>query len=242
MKITTLFFDVYQTLLSVELGRSEKGWDVFSKFLNEQGILIDSRQFKKTFDQEKMKCYQSVNDPEMKFRHHDLFDLIYVIFRNLAVRADKKEILDLIWKFWRKNHPRVELYPGAKYALAELSQKYSLSIASYAQSSYTHKELEELGIAQFFSHFIYSSDIGYRKTDREFYKICLKRTGRKPAECLMVGDNYLQDVVIPKSIGLKALLVKNPLTDKQNITAGIEPDGIVKIEDMATLPLAIRPI
>ena len=124
----------------------------------------------------------------------------------------------------------------------ELSKKYTLSIASYTQGSYTYKELEKFDIAQYFSYFIFSSDIGYKKTDQEFYKICLQKTNNEPDECLMIGDNYLQDVVIPKRVGLKAILIKNPSTDKQNIINDVEPDDIVQLKDIAILPSVIQSI
>ncbi len=58
----------------------------------------------------------------------------------------------------------------------------------------------------------------------------------------MIGDNYLQDVVIPKRVGLKAILIKNPLTDKQNIIDDVKPDGVVQLKDITTLPSIIQSI
>lgn len=238
----TIFFDVYQTLLSVDYDGNEKAWNIFSKFLNNQRVLIDTSQFQKLFIQEKQRYYDLVEDPKMELRHHNLFNLVNTIFLNHDVKIEKNELLNLIWEFRQLHHPDLELYHGVKDILHELSQKYTLSIASYTQGSYTHRELEKLGIAQYFSYFIFSSDIGYKKTDQEFYRICLQKTNNKPDECLMIGDNYLQDVVIPKRIGLKAILIKNPLTDKRNIIDDAKPDGIIRLNDIATLPLIIQSI
>jgi len=240
--IKTIFFDVYQTLLSADLGPSEKGWPVFSEFLNDLGVSIDPPQFQEKFEKAKQKYYLSVSDPERKFRHHNLFDLIDTVFRDYGIQMEEKTLFDLIWKFRKTNYPHVGLYPGAKDVLDELSQKYSLSVASFAQSSYSKRELKELGIAKYFSHFIFSSDIGYRKTDQEFFRICLKIAGRKPAECLMIGDNYLQDIAVPKAVGLRAILIRNPLTDEQNNIGDIKPDEVLSLEDIAKLPSIIRSI
>jgi putative hydrolase of the HAD superfamily len=240
MDLKTIFFDVYQTLVSVGYDGNEKAWDIFPKFLNRKGVLIDSDQFQNLLDQEKQKYYTSVKDPEMKLRHHNFFDLINAIFQNYNVEIGKEELLDLIWQFRQAHHPETKLYPGVKDMLHELSLKYMLAVASYTQGSYMLKELEKLGIAQYFSHFIFSSDIGYRKTDQEFYKICLQKTNGKPDECLMVGDNYLQDVVTPKKLGLKAILIRNPLTDGENIIGNVKPDRTVELENISTLPLIMQ--
>lgn len=240
MKTKTVFFDVYQTLLSVDFRKNEKAWDIFSKFINSQKALIDTSQFQKIFDQEKQNYYRSVKDPEMKFRHHNLFSLVDAAFRKYGISVKKEKLLNLIWKFRQIHSTGAKLYPGVEKMLNELCKKYSLAIASYTQSSYTHKELEKLGITKYFSHFFFSSDIGYRKTDPEFYKICLKKTQNKAAECLMVGDNYLQDIVMPKKAGIKAILIRNPLTGKQNIIGDIKPDSVVGIENIATLSVVVQ--
>ena len=242
MNFKTIFFDVYQTLTSIDYGGNEEAWDVFAKLLNNRGITISTAQFREDISREKQKYYFSVNDPGMKLRHHNLAGLVGNIFLNYNINMEKGEMLDLIWKFRQLHHPEAKLYPGIKDVLAELSQKYTLAVASYTQGSYTCKELERLGIAQYFSHFVFSSDIGYRKTDQEFYKICLQETSSEAGRCLMIGDNYLQDVVIPKKVGIRAILVRNPLTDKQNVIDDVRPDGIVKLEDIATLPSIVRSI
>jgi putative hydrolase of the HAD superfamily len=239
MDLKTIFFDVYQTLVSIDYDGNEKAWDIFSKFLNSRGVPIDSAQFQKVLSQEKQKYYFSVKDPEMKLRHHNFFDLINAIFQNYNIEVDEKELLDLIWQFRQAHHPETKLYPGVKETLHELSLKHTLAVASYTQGSYTQKELEKLGIAKYFSHFIFSSDIGYRKNNQEFYKICLQKTNNQAEECLMIGDNYLQDVVIPKKLGLRAILIRNPLTDGENIIDDVKPDSTVKLEDISTLPLII---
>ncbi|HBB36807.1 MAG: HAD-superfamily hydrolase, subfamily IA, variant 3 [Candidatus Moranbacteria bacterium GW2011_GWC1_45_18] len=242
MNIKTIFFDVYHTLLSVDFNGNKEAWDVFSSFLNSRGVIVDTVQFQKMFGREKQKYYSSVKDSEMKLRHHNLVNLVNAAFLNYDIKVEKKELHELIWKFRQSYHPDVNLISGVSDLLCELSLKYILATASYAQSYYTYRELEKSGIAQYFSHFIFSSDIGYRKTDQEFYKICLKKTNNAPEECLMVGDNYLQDVVTPKKVGLKAVLIRNPLTDRQNIIGDVKPDGIIRLEDIKTLPLIIQSI
>ena len=242
MNLKTIFFDVYQTLVSVDDSGNEKAWNVFSKFLNKQGISMDGLQFQEILNLENEKYYDLVADTKKESRHHNLFNSISTIFLNYNIKIEQHRLLDLIWEFRQLYCSDLKLYYGVKEMLCELSQKYILSTASYAQSSSIYRELEKLEIAQYFSHFIFSSDIGYRKTDQEFYKICLRKTKNKSNECLMIGDNYLQDVVTPKKVGLKAILIKNPLTDKRNIIDDVQPDRIVQLKDIKTLPSAVQSI
>ena len=242
MKLKTIFFDVYQTLISIDDSGNEEAWNVFSEYLNRQGVSVDALQFKKKVEMENEKYYEKAGDSEKEFRHHSIYNSVNAVFLNYDIKISKDELLDLIWEFRQVHTSDLELYPGVKDMLHELSKKYVLSTASYAQSSSTRNELKKLGIDQYFSHFIFSSDIGYKKTDQKFYEICLQETGNKSEECLMIGDNYLQDVVIPKKVGLKAILIKNPLTDGRNIINDIKPDGTAELKDIAILPLVIRSI
>jgi len=235
-----IFFDIYQTLLSVDDSGNDEAWNIFSDYLGNYGIKINNFEFSKLISIENTKYYQGVGDIKMKKRHHNLFNSINTVFLNHGIKIEKSIMLDLIWQFRKKYATDLHIYPGAKDMLCELSKKYTLSIASYTQSSYTYRELEKLKISQYFSHFIFSSDVGYRKTDPEFFKICLKETKNVPEECIMIGDNYLQDIVTPKKVGFKAILIENPETSKKNHIQKIKPDGIVKLKNIFTLALVIK--
>jgi putative hydrolase of the HAD superfamily len=240
MKIKTIFFDIYQTLIHIDDSGNEESWNVFSRFLNDQGIFLDSFKFQEEIKEEKQKYYNSVHDSEMKFRHHNLLNLIDTVFSNHGIKIEKDKLLDLIWEFRQLYVSGLNLYNGARSILDELSQKYVLSTASYTQGSYTKNELKKLGIDKYFSHFIFSSDIGYKKTDENFYRICLEKTNSKAEESLMIGDNYLEDIVIPKKIGFNAILIKNPLTYNGNVFNNIVPDKIIDLKDILKLPSIIR--
>ncbi|MFC1609253.1 HAD family hydrolase [Patescibacteria group bacterium] len=240
MKLKTIFFDIYQTLISVDDSGNEEAWSVFSEYLSRQGVSVDASQFQEMVGLENKKYYEEVGDFEKKFRHHSVYNSVNAVFLNYGIGISKDELLDLIWEFRQLYVSDLELYPGVKDMLRELSEKYVLSTASYAQSSSTRNELKKLGIDKYFSHFIFSSDIGYKKTSQKFFEICLQETNSEPDECLMIGDNYLQDVVTPKRVGLKAILVKNPLTNDRNIINDVEPDCVVDLKDISTLPLSIK--
>jgi putative hydrolase of the HAD superfamily len=126
--------------------------------------------------------------------------------------------------------------------LSRLSKEYTLSTASHTQGSFTQLELRELNIEQFFSYFIYSSDIGFRKESVEFYKRALEIVGKEAIDCLMVGDNYDVDVLVPKKLGINAVWLENPITSSK-YTEDIKeypPQNIIKLENIQTLPDLIK--
>jgi putative hydrolase of the HAD superfamily len=47
----------------------------------------------------------------------------------------------------------------------------------------------DLGLRRHFSAMHYAADIGYRKTDLEFYQTVQRRTGLSPKQCFLVDDS-----------------------------------------------------
>ncbi|OHA13407.1 MAG: hypothetical protein A3J10_02090 [Candidatus Sungbacteria bacterium RIFCSPLOWO2_02_FULL_54_10] len=122
-------------------------------------------------------------------------------------------------------------------------EQYDLAVASYTQGCYTQTELKELGIEKFFTHFIYTSDIGFHKASPEFYKQCLATVGKGAGDCVMIGDNYNVDVLVPQKLGMKTIWVKNPATAAQY--APSLPQGgerIIDLEKFVHLPEVIDDI
>ena len=163
-----------------------------------------------------------------------------VIEKELKSKLSEEKISVLIYEYRKISRGYVKLYPKVSETLARLSEKYILSIASYTQSSFTQPELKELGIEKYFSYFIFSSDIGFRKESTEFYKKCLQIVGKNPMDCVMVGDNYREDVSVPSQLGIKAVWIKNPVThSKHSDLLTIEARGVIDLQEFYRLPEVI---
>lgn len=122
-----------------------------------------------------------------------------------------------------------------------LVKKYALSTASHTQASFTQLELQELEIDKFFSYFIYTSDIGYRKESPEFYKQCLRITGKegKEEDCIMIGDNYDVDFLVPRTLGMKSIWIRNPITQDRYPMAKFSRESL-PLKEFDALPALIE--
>jgi len=209
------FFDLYQTLLDVELSVNNpnhevEGWDVFAKSLLKYDKKINGSEFQKLYTKRRDNFYSNKNK---EIYHHNLFEITSnVLQEDLGIKLSKEEVMDLIYIYRKASRGHLCLYPGVFDTLSYLSKEYTLSTASHTQGSFTQFELRELDIEKFFSHFVYSSDIGYRKESLEFYKSALEIVGKLAADCVMIGDNYDVDVLVPKQIGIRSVWIKNPIT------------------------------
>jgi putative hydrolase of the HAD superfamily len=69
-------------------------------------------------------------------------------------------------------------------------------------------QLEALGLARYFDGVTFSSEVGFRKPNTKIYEDALKKVGAEPSLCLFVGDRLKEDVRGPKSLGMRAVLMR----------------------------------
>ena len=232
-----IFFDLYQTLVDVNINEenAEKneanGWEVFARSLKKHGKDVTSAELLSVYEKRKADFYSSGQD-----RHHDFLEIISSILKdNYGLRLSKDEMIELLYEYRKVSRGHVYLYPKVLKVLSYLSEKYILAIASHAQKSVSQKEMEELGIKELFSYLFFTSEVGYRKSSPKFYEQCLKVVKRDSSDCIMIGDNYAQDVVVPQQLGMKAIWVKNPLTQDEHFIEK-EPRYSIAIGEFEKLP------
>ncbi len=244
-KDKVIFFDCYQTLLDVQLPKSDedegRGWEEFVRLLGQNhGIKIGADEFVALVEKRKADFYSSHNK---LIQHHNLRTLVAdVLEKDVQYPLKEDEILWLIYEYRKIERGYVHLYPKIASTLALLANEYTLAIASYTQSCFTQFELRELEIEKYFSHFVYSSDVVFRKESPEFYRECLRLVQKSPESCLMVGDNYREDIVIPASLGIHTIWIKNPAARYKNPDPIVEVRYSLDLADFDKLPQIIGQI
>lgn len=239
-----IFFDCYQTLVDTDIDKEgqkvnkQKGWEVFVDLLSKNyGINTSASDFVSFLDQRKTDFYTG---KDRAIYHHNLKAIIEEILeKDLKHSLSSEVVSSLIYEYRKVSRGYAKLHHSKVIdVLATLAEKYTLSIASYTQSSFTQLELEELGIAKYFSYFVFSSDIGFHKESGEFYKKCLHVVRKDATDCVMIGDNYREDVLIPSQLGINTIWLKNPGFD----LPAIEAQAVVDFEEFDRLPEVVDEI
>ncbi|MFC4402545.1 HAD family hydrolase [Gracilibacillus xinjiangensis] len=73
--------------------------------------------------------------------------------------------------------------------------------------------LKQTGIVHYLDNTVISSEIGIEKPDEQIFLHAFQEAGVSPEECLYVGDNYYDDVVGSKKVGMDSILI-NPYGNK----------------------------
>ena len=59
--------------------------------------------------------------------------------------------------------------------------------------------------------FIFSiDDSGCKKRDEKYWKTLIEKKKLNPEECLVIGDDIIQDVKTPERVGFNTFLIKKP--------------------------------
>jgi FMN phosphatase YigB (HAD superfamily) len=140
--------------------------------------------------------------------------------------------LDIPMAIW----PEVRAIEGAHEALATLSRRYRLGVATNASVS-TRNMIEmalgRVGLRDWIADVFCYSDIGARKDEDGFWRVVLDRTGAEPSQIAMVGDSLEQDVIAPRRFGIASVWF-NP--------GGVhapDPRGVPAVASLTELPAAI---
>lgn len=236
-----IFFDLYQTLINVDVGREKKGkeagfQEIIVPFLQGRGVSEPQASLVlRYYADELHKFYE---DYDREFHQHNFPSILTATLNNhYNLKISNAEMNDLTYEFRKISRGFLNIYEGVPEVLAELSTRYTLSIASHTQGVYTERELEELDIKRYFQYRIYSSDIGYKKTSDSFYQHCLKAVGVNPKKCVMVGDNLYEDMYMAHMNGMHTVWIVNPLTKER--LADVKPEASLPVEKIKNLPSVI---
>ena len=98
---------------------------------------------------------------------------------------------------------------GIGEALAELAQRYKLAVVSDAivtPGTGLKAILEGHGLAQYFSAFAFSDEVGHSKPHRSMFDCACEGLGVAVEEIVHIGDRDHNDVKGPHALGAKAIL------------------------------------
>jgi len=102
----------------------------------------------------------------------------------------------------------LKLREGCIELLEALRRKYELVICSDT-SGITKVIAKIFGLERYFTKFFYSIDIGWLKSDREFWTTFLSSFPKaKPEESVMVGDNPRCDIHWPNVLGIGTIQIE----------------------------------
>ena len=245
MHTKAIFFDLYQTLINVDVINEKEGKEagfekVIIPYLLQRGVSDSEASLISSRYSDELQIFYGKHDSELS-QHSFPTILSKVLSTYYGLAISDSAMDDLLYEFRKISRGYLMLYDGVRDMLDILSSDYVLVVASHTQGIYTERELEELNILHYFKHRIYSSDIGFKKKSDNFYKKCLEVVDLDSKNCVMVGDNLYEDVYMAHQSGIHTIWIMNSLT-KDIVKAEVEPEASLPIESLGDLPGVIRKV
>ena len=130
-----------------------------------------------------------------------------VLFRELGVNVDATACARAYEKNLAIGH---YFLPGAEEAVAALSKKYRLFLASNGTASVQKGRMTSANLYRFFEKVFVSQEIGHNKPSKAYFDGCFTQIpGFDPEKAMIVGDSLSSDIKGGINAGLKTVWV-NP--------------------------------
>ena len=151
------------------------------------------------------------------------------LFRELGVSADAVQCTRSYEGNLAVGH---YFLPGAEEAVANLSQKYRLFLASNGTATVQAGRLTSANLYRFFGTVFVSQELGFNKPAKEFFDACFARIPDfDPKKAVMVGDSLTSDILGGKNAGITTVWV-NPehRLPRPDIVPDYEIESLVQLE------------
>lgn len=194
--ITTIIFDAFGTLFKVGEGGSAKKI-IHNIVENNNDVDYEA------FALEWKAYYKRYTTHESEFKtERDIFiSRIKMFYDRFGVNRDAEEDTDalLAAAFER------EAFEEVKEVIEELRKHYKVFIGSNTDNDVLESVMDKNGIVV---DKVYTSEnLKCYKPNANFYKKILEENGVLPQEVLFVGDSVSDDILGPKALGIKTVLV-----------------------------------
>lgn len=202
--IRHIFFDLDNTLWDHRKNAYNTIQDLFLKLEININYNIDFERFHKVYDRINEYLWELIRDGKIdkdylrKHRFYDTF-LEFDIDNFELSQYFEEHFLDRILSY-------NDLVDGTLDLLDYLKSKdYKLHIISNGFQEVTERKCVLSGIDKYFQTITSADSVGKRKPNPEVFKYALNEANANVEESLMIGDDWIADVVGATNFGMKAV-------------------------------------
>lgn len=129
---------------------------------------------------------------------------------------------------------------GARALLQALKPHHRIGIVTNNRTAEQEEKLAFLGLTGLVDALITSEDVGVPKPDPRIFEVALQRLGARPAEAVLVGDNWQADVLGALAVGIRPVWV-NRLGGTRPLPQVAEISRFEPLEDALRVILSAEP-
>ena len=162
-------------------------------------------------------------------REQTLLGRFQALFQEMGIPVDPEAVAREYEKNLAIGH---YFLPGAEEAVASLSEKYELYLASNGTASVQKGRLTSANLYRYFRQVFVSQEIGYNKPSREYFDACFARIpGFDRKKAMIVGDSLTSDILGGKNAGIRTCWVNaSHASGRADILPDYEIEALPQLE------------
>ena len=226
----TYLFDLYGTLVDIHTDEEKMElWEKLSYFYGYYGAIYKPEELQERylFEVDEMKKEMQERKTSLEYKQDDSheanpdIELEYVfqrLFKHKGIEADLSLSIHAGQVFRAVSTEYICLYEGAKELIEDLKKAgKKVYLLSNAQKIFTYYELRYLGIDRVFDDIFISSEYGCKKPDQNFYMKPIKKYHIDTKQAVMIGNDYLCDIIGAQKVGLNTFYIHSNLSPKSDL-------------------------
>ncbi|MBQ7337570.1 MAG: HAD family hydrolase [Clostridia bacterium] len=219
MEIRNIIYDVYGTLISTGTGSVDATRKILMQSRSPVAAALDPQEVYRDWKAFHRENIDRVNAALFDTEKH-LSEVEFVNEREIFTR----DLARIYQRYGIDGDPQTDvqpmldslsaraLFPEVRCALLALSQQYRQAIGSTTDTApllqnFARTALCEMDGTPLFSYVFTSEMLGVYKPQREFYLRILEQAGWRAEETVFVGDSITDDVLGPRAVGLRTVLL-----------------------------------
>lgn len=200
-RIRTIIFDYGNTLIEFGQRQIREERKTFERILTAMFGNCDVPRMNAVRDRQIVAPYKE------GYREKNLREITIDLVREIYAADPTEAQLETLMRErydWFLNV--VRLPDGVAPLLERLKSRYRLALLSnFPSGDFIRHSLDRLDLTRFFDAIVVSADVGYVKPHRAPFDRLLTALGESPANCLMIGDNWLADIQGGKQLGMQTI-------------------------------------
>lgn len=121
-----------------------------------------------------------------------------------------------------------EVVPGATELVDYLKSKYQLHIITNGFEEVSAQKIENAGMASAFQTLTCADEINVRKPDARIFEYAVAKANAKPQESLLIGDDWIADVIGATEFGMQAIFL-------DLLNENFQRDGVPVVKHLAEI-------
>jgi len=209
-----IIFDLYGTLVDIHTDESRpEFWEKVADFYGENGANYSPQELSIRYGE--LIAAQETSMPAGA--EVDLGQVFANLYIEKGVYSPTPSlIIETASAFRRFSLEKLRLFEGTMEMMDGLKAAgKKIYLLSNAQALFTRAELQMTGLDRYFDGILLSSDAGYKKPSREFYRLLAVRFGALPKDSLMVGNDDVADCHGAAAAGMDSLYIFTEQSPRQ---------------------------